>query len=117
MKTFDKIAAQGEITITRIDKLPADLIEITPVDGKFIIGHSETGHHHVMMAEKTRVFAPKKAPAGMRVLYAILDEPNVLEHQRPFDTHESIQHAPGVYKFTAGREFDHYAQLSRAQAD
>jgi hypothetical protein len=50
MLTFKKIAAQGEITIIRIGDVPADkaprkgYTAMKPEAGKFIVGHSETGH-------------------------------------------------------------------------
>lgn len=117
MQTFEKIAAQGEITVTRIEKMPEGLVPVKADNGVFIIGHSETGHHHVMTMERTQVFRDPKAPAGMNVLYAILDEPKELTHQRDFDTHQPITLQPGAYQFSSGREFDHYAELSRSQAD
>lgn len=117
MKTFDKTAAQGEITITRMNALPAGLIPVKAEKGLFIVGHSETGHHHVMTMERTQFFRDPNPPAGMNVLYAILDEPKELTHQRDFDTHEPILHQPGIYEFKSGREFDHYEALARKQAD
>lgn len=117
MTKFFKTAAQGEITITKIVKLPAGLKPVSAVDGRFIIGHSETGHHHVISMERAQVFDQKKVPAGMRVLYAVLDAPNALEHLRNFDTHKPIGLEPGIHKFSSGREFDHYAALAREQAD
>lgn len=117
MKAFTKTAAQGEITITRIDKLPAGLIPVEPENGKFIIGHSETGHHHVMTMDRVKVYRDSNPPAGMTVLYGILDESKELVHERNFDTHEPIGHQPGMYKFVTGREFDPYAEMARKQAD
>lgn len=117
MKTFEKIAAQGEIMVTRIDKMPDGLVPVEAENGVFIIGHSETGHHHVMTMERTRVFRDPNAPAGMNVLYAILDAPNALIHNRDFDTHQPIALQPGMYEISSGREFDHYAALARTQAD
>lgn len=117
MRKFNKCAAQGEITVLRIDQLPDDVIEVKPINGKFIIGHSETGHNHVMLAERTRVFEKKNAPEGMRILYAILDAPNDLIHERPYDTHETIHHDAGVYEYRISREYDPYHELARQVAD
>jgi hypothetical protein len=117
MKTFQNTAAQGEISIRRIDALPPGVKQVAPQDGKFIVGHSETGHHHVMTMDRAQVFEAINPPAGMRVLYAILDAPKLLEHLRPHDTHEPIQFQPGVYELSSGREFDPYAELIRSQMD
>lgn len=118
MKTFQKTAAQGEITIIRLGaktQVPAGEA-LAMEGGKLIIGHSETGHHHVL-ERPAKVTVAKTAPDGMRILYAILDEPNALIHERSFDTHETIALEPGVYEFRIGREFDPYAEIARRQAD
>jgi hypothetical protein len=117
MKNFTKTAAQGEISITKIDKLPSGLKSLPAENGKFIVGHSETGHHHVMEIDCTKFFQLENAPAGMTILYAVLSAPNQLEHLRSFDTHETILFQPGIYEFRSGREFDPYAELARKQAD
>lgn len=122
MKAFQKVAAQGEITILRIGDVPKKTkIAGQPLaleQGKLIIGHSETGHHHVL--ERTRgasVTVLERAPEGMRILHAILEEPNRLVHERGHDTHETIALEPGEYEFRIAREFDHYAELARQSMD
>jgi hypothetical protein len=117
MKTFSKSAAQGEISIRRVDVLPAGVKPMELENGKFIIGHSETGHHHVMDRRAKTVFEATDAPAGMRVLYAVLDASGELVHERGHDTHETISFEPGIYEFRLGREYDPYAELARAVAD
>lgn len=124
MKTFDKIAAQGEITIRRVGDLPKNralpigYTAIQPERGHYIIGHSETGHNHVLSAvEGATIGVWDKPPAGMRILHMILENPMSLDHQRPHDTHESIALEPGVYEVRIAREFDHYAELARQSAD
>lgn len=117
MKTFEKIAAQGEITIVRVTNIENGH-PLALENGKLIIGHSETGHHHVL--EHTRgatVTVSDTAPEGMRILHAILKEPNKLIHERGHDTHETIELLPGEYEFRIAREYDHYAELARQSAD
>ena len=117
MKEFNVTAAQGELCIKRIDAVPGNAKPMAAANGRYIVGHSETGHHHVLLADRARVFEAPNAPAGMRVLYAILDAPNELQHLRPHDTHETIGLQPGMYEIRSGREFDPYAELARSQAD
>lgn len=123
MKVFKAIAAQGEITIIRIGDVPKikKIIGGKPLAlerGKLIIGHSETGHHHVLERNSgASVSVMDKSPEGMRILRAILTEPNTLIHLRDFDTHEPIKLEPGEYEFRIAREFDHYAELARQSAD
>jgi hypothetical protein len=123
MKAFKKIAAQGEITIRRLGdvpkncKLPKGFSALKPEGRHFVIGHSETGHHHVIDAAGATIGVMDKPPAGMRVLYMILENPLALEHLRGHDTHETITNEPGVYEVRIAREFDHYAELARRSAD
>lgn len=117
MKILETLGAQGEIRIFRIDAIPADVKPLARENGHLIIGHSETGHHHVLEAERVQVFESEKAPEGMRVLYALLDSPGELKHLREFDTHAPHAFEPGAYMFRTDREYDPYAELARRVAD
>lgn len=48
MKTFTNCAAQGDLMIRRIDKMPANATPVAAERGAFIVAHSETGHNHVI---------------------------------------------------------------------
>jgi hypothetical protein len=118
MKSFSNVAAQGEITIRRVAPMKVAGSALAPEHGKLIIGHSETGHHHVLEhARGATVTVLDRAPDGMRVLYAILEEPNKLIHERGHDTHETIDLAAGEYEFRIAREYDPYAELARQSMD
>lgn len=123
MKSFQKVAAQGEITILRVGGVPAKTPNIEGralglERGMIIIGHSETQHDHVLEHNRgATVTVLDKAPEGMRVLHMILTEANSLVHLRGHDTHEPIQLEPGEYSVRIAREFDHYAELARQSAD
>jgi len=119
MKSFQKIAAQGELTIRRIPSIPIGVTcsAMKTEAGKFIVGHSETGHHHVIDAIGADVMVLDRPPEGMKVLYAILENPTSLDHLREHDTHESIMLEPGTYEIRIAREFDHYAELARQSQD
>jgi hypothetical protein len=123
MKMFNTYAAQGEINIRRIGDVPADgkfsqgFTQMKPENGKFIVGHSETGHHHVVSARDADVAVLDRAPEGMRILQMIVTNPSSVDHLRPHDTHESIAVQPGMYEIRIGREFDPYQEIARRQAD
>lgn len=119
MKSFLKVAAQGELTIRRIDSIPvgATCEPMKPENGKIIVGHSETGHHHVIDIRGASVVELDRPPEGMKILYAILENPTSLDHLREHDTHESIALEPGTYEIRIAREFDHYAELARQSQD
>lgn len=123
MRMIDKVAAQGEITIYR-KKVTVDVVAFLaggkplPVEkGRFIIGHSETGHHHVIERNGVDVFE-MPSPEGIRILRMIVADPDKeLVHERSYDTHEAIGLPPGQYEIRIGREYDPYAELVRQQQD
>ena len=104
MKTFQKQAAQGDVLITRINHLPKDLKHVDSVDGKFIIAHSETGHHHTVMERPGVRFLSGKDPmiAYLEVIEAV---EVTLEHERSFDTHESLLLKGGTYEIRRQQEY------------
>jgi hypothetical protein len=108
MKTFNKVCAQGDIYITRLPddfKLPTDAVEQLPENGKLIITHSETGHHHVMdILEKPKV-KMYTLPDSIMDCLLIVNDTVALEHLRAYDTHESIEFKPGNYKVRRQREY------------
>jgi hypothetical protein len=80
----------------------------------FVIGHSESGHHHVLVADGARLFQDANAPEGMRVLYAILKSPGQLKHLRDFDTHAPhVFEAGAVIMFRCDRELDPFGGRAR----
>lgn len=117
MRTFEKNSAQGEISVAKVKKIPDGLKRVDPVNDRVIVGHSETGHHHTVPSNCVDVYEASTAPAGMRVLYAIVNAPTSLEHERDFDTHESLALQPGMYEIRIGREYDPYAEIARKLAD
>lgn len=105
MKTFTRMAAQGDAIFLRIDVIPSNVEKVQPENGKVIVAHSESGHSHVM--EATTVTAYK--PAGVKEvdlyqLFLQVDEPTELVHLRSFDTHETIVFPAGKYEIRRQRE-------------
>lgn len=102
MKRFNQFGAQGELYITRIEKLPEGVQPVLQSDGDLIIGHSETGHHHVMNAERTTLY---RLPEEIYECFVVVTENDELRHLRSFDTHESWMFEPGVYEIQRAREY------------
>ena len=102
MKTFKSpYVAQGDLNILAIDSIPEGLEECEK-DGKgrYIVAHSETGHHHVMDGNTVRVFDADEFRS-----YADVQETTNVVHLRGFDTHEAIALPPGKYAFLRQREY------------
>ena len=111
------IGAQGEITIVKIDAIPAG-IKTAPVKRTakgFIISHSESGHHHILtggnVMERT-----DNVPEGMKVIYAALENPHDLVQDAP-TPHGGYKLDPGLYEFRIAREYDPFSEQARRVAD
>jgi len=103
MRTFNKIAAQGDVMFIRVDKLPEnrELVEAKTEGASLIVTHSETGHHHVMEASKVNMFECKDDELQS---FLVVHNDAELRHLRDFDTHESILFTKGVYNVRRQRE-------------
>ncbi len=102
MRTFKKIAAQGDILIVKVAALPKGVVPMAPVNGKVEVAHSETGHSHVMLAERTKAYT---LPDSILDIFLAVEQGDTLEHLRPHDTHEPIYFEPGVYHVRRQREY------------
>ena len=93
MKTFKEQAAQGDMVIRVIDKLPEGVKPIDAENGAFILAHSETGHNHVVKQQAgVSFYANQNDPF---IAYLVIDSAKVkrdcvIEHLRQHDTHETI---------------------------
>ena len=117
-KSFKISAAQGEVNIRKIEAAPSDLVTVSAEKGLLIVGHSESGHHHcfrdtggVALMERT-----KDVPSGMKILYAIIDNPAELI-QDAASPHETIAFEPGIYEFRISREYNPFTEEARRVAD
>lgn len=106
MKTFTKMAAQGDFIILRINEIPADVERIEPENGKIVVAHSETGHNHVMEAETVSAFKETGTKeADLYKMFLSVEAPTEINHLRSFDTHETLPVPPGNYEIRRQREY------------
>lgn len=115
MKTF----AQGEIYARKIECLPEGLTDFKErtESGAWIISHSESGHHHLIDAPGVTVMERTEGvPAGLRILYAIVEEPSQLR-QDAGNAHEAHDLSTGFYEMRISREYDPFAEQARRVAD
>lgn len=115
MKPF----AQGEIYVREVDTLPDGLkpFEERGKTGAFIVSHSESGHHHLLEADGVAVMErTENVPAGMRILYAIVEKPASL-YQDAANPHDPHTIPPGIVEMRIAREFDPIMEQARQVAD
>ncbi|MCW2309689.1 hypothetical protein [Rhodobium gokarnense] len=123
MSAFDNVTAcrltnaHGEVNFIRIDEGTVDtdgFALVGPGPDGFIVGHSESGHHHVLEAGGATVM--EFQDAGMKMLYAILGKPAVLK-QSAGDPHEEQVVEPGAYLITNNQEYNPFTEQARRVAD
>lgn len=102
MKKVKKMAAQGDVMFIRVDEIPADAVVAKTEGGKFIVAHSETGHNHVIDSKNAQMLIDK---TNDFIAYIKVSKPTEVEHQRSFDTHESLLLTPGNYQVRRQREY------------
>lgn len=115
--TRTPIANQGEIRIDMVSAFPeGEMKDFTEKHGEcFVISHSESGHHHLLGGD-VEVMERVEAPAGARILYAIVKEPTRL-WQDAATPHEPVHLDAGLYEFRIKREYDPFADQARRVAD
>ena len=112
-KDGKRVSAQhGEVFLLPVESVPEG--RKTEQLKKFIVGHSESGHNHILESKKT--FEVMEGDAT-HDLYVRLFEPASLVHQKSFDIHETEVIAPGDYAVYTKTEYDPWAKVVRAVYD
>lgn len=100
----DRAMAQGDLLIIPINRIPENVKPAVPVNGFYIAAHSETGHSHVIDRAKAEVY--EAADNEFIAYIKTLGDGAEIEHQRSFDTHETIALAPNqTYEIRRQREW------------
>ena len=104
MKNVKKQAAQGDVFVRRVAKLPKKAQKDS--EGvSIIVGHSETGHHHVLecavMDPPARFY---KTENPLLSYVEVLADQAQLVHKRSFDTHETLELPKGYWEIRQQRE-------------
>ena len=99
MKTKTRfLAAQGDILIQQIERLPTSLAPVDAENGRLIVAHGEqTGQHHSFDVTSGMTLFPEDGTGS-----ALFGQPNApvsLEHQE----HTTIVLPPGHYRFIRQR--------------
>jgi len=97
-----KLAAQGDVTFRRIDKLPEG-VTLAPVkDDRIVVAHSETGHHHTVDGTGLEFHQPSD---NALICYLRCEQVSDVRHHRDFDTHATFALEPGLWEVRRQREY------------
>lgn len=79
-----KLQFQGDVCFVEIDSIPCDVVPMSIENGKYIVGHSESGHHHTIESRACEAWTP---PGQSSVCYLQMTIDCDVIHERPWDTH------------------------------
>lgn len=101
----------GELLLLPLDELPENIEQI--FKGKrYIIGHSETGHHHIAVgALPGAITVFKPIGADSPDLFLKVSSPSKVEHRKTHDRHINIDIPAGVYLVRPKTEYDPFRKL------
>ncbi|MDE3022889.1 MAG: hypothetical protein KGI54_13705 [Pseudomonadota bacterium] len=107
MKAFKDRCAQGDCMLIRVASIPKNATPVKSDGGYYILAHSETNHHHAVVAKpNVRLFSTDNPLISyLEVVEATDQTETLLKHLRSFDTHETIAIPPGTYEIRRQREY------------
>ena len=94
----------GEIMLVPCDALPSGK---TASSTSYIVGHSETGHHHVLESKSEFEVLTTED----KDLYFRLFDPASLVHKKATDQHRTLTISPGIYKRYHDTEYNPFEKI------
>lgn len=103
-------AAQGDLIVRRIRKIPRDAIDLPASLDGHVVAHSETGHHHVAVPvgrAAIRHLRPKTTDGEFALVsfLAVSGGSADIVHRRPWDTHDPLRLPAGSWEIRRQREW------------
>jgi hypothetical protein len=74
----------------------------------YIVGHSESGHHHVLESKANFEVIDDKEK---QELYLRLFEPAKLVHKKQFDAHKTLTVPAGMYRVIRKQEYNPWEEV------
>ena len=98
-------AYQGELLFERVEDLPEKVTPNARSDEGYIVGHSETGHHHVVQDNDVDHFLASGKDAGLVSFLRVTGDHADVVHLRPYDTHHTLRLPKGTYRVRTQVEY------------
>lgn len=104
MKLCKIAVAQGDVMIIKINRIPESAKLAQPVNGRWVVTHSESGHDHVIDLPRAEIY--EAADDAFVGYIKTLGDGAEIKHERTFDTHESIGlESNSFYEIRRQREY------------
>lgn len=105
-----KAIRHGEIMLVPVSKIPKGK---TTKHTSYIVGHSETGHHHVLEGEFDVIEASNM---DGEIFFSLL-KPAKLVHKKATDKHRDLVIDKGFYQRFHDTEYDPFGKIIREVKD
>lgn len=106
------IYRHGELLLKEVSSLPTGA-ELKNTTKKHIVAHSETGHHHTLVADKDfKIYSHSGT--------SFIEIPSIaeLQHEKTGkDVHKTHTITPAIYEVIIKKEFDYFQGALRAVRD
>jgi len=112
----ERAIRHGEIVLIPVDRLPENL-EVVEKGNRVIVGHSESGHHHVAVCDALDLTLLRPVGADSSDLYLEVSAPARIEHLKEFDRHETKTLSEGYLRVVNKTEYDCFAKVRRRVLD
>jgi hypothetical protein len=107
-----KAMRQGEIMLVPVTDIKDIPEGVTSKRDSYIVGHSESGHHHVLESRQMEI-----TETDTHDIYIRLFEPGRLVHQKMTDTHRTLRIPAGIYQRFTDTEYDPFEGILRPVQD
>lgn len=107
MKILDQ-QRQGEVLFIRVEEFTdknGDYAAVKPENGRLIVAHSETGHHHVINIKRSKSADLLIGKTNEFIGRLVANEDCEVIHLRRFDTHDTLKLPKGKYVVRYRREY------------
>lgn len=113
LETPHNFGRHGEILLRSVDAIPkgAKLIE---ENKSIVVGHSESGHHHVLTAEKGVAIKMYEIDGKT---YLDLPSKGTLTHQKASESHQTQVFSPGIYIREIRQSYSYGQKIMRNTID
>ena len=105
------IHRHGEVVLKPINSIPKEA-RLLETSKSVIVGHSESGHHHVLTAT-----APLRVFEFEGRTYLDVPLESKLTHQKVGEAHDTQVIAPGVYERVIKRAYNYAEKLMKTVRD
>ncbi len=102
---MNKPIRHGEVMLVPVKSIPEGA---RSEHTHYIVGHSETGHHHVLESKTGFEIFMEEAT---KALYVNVTGESKVVHQKTVDAHKTLPVAPGKYLIVHKTEYDPWNQV------